>query len=121
METFIAEILNIINNLLLGLGSITGDLDNLDLITLNGLRLEHNNDHSSVGSLEVVSSLNRLLREHKEIFNCWFENWLISHVPKLMHHSKWIDDERDVKIGDIKLIESDQYPKDEKIRKVNVK
>ena len=38
-----------------------------------------------------------------------------------MHHSKWIDNERDVKIGDMKLIESDQYPKDEKIRKVNVK
>ena len=31
------------------------------------------------------------------------ECWLISHVPKLMHHPKWFQTDKDAKVGDIAL------------------
>lgn len=40
---------------------------------------------------------------HKEISQTWFESWLTSHIPKLMHHQKQFDNEKDMKIGDIIL------------------
>ena len=43
-ETLAAEISNSIDNLPLAIGNITGDLENLDLITPNRLRLGRNND-----------------------------------------------------------------------------
>ena len=39
----------------------------------------------------------------EEIFNVWFENWLITHVPKLKQPPKWFANERDVKEGDVIL------------------
>ena len=45
-ETLAAEISNSINNLPLTIGNITGDLENLDLITPNRLQLGRNNDRS---------------------------------------------------------------------------
>ena len=32
----------------------------------------------------------------RALFENWFENWLLSHVPKLMFHPKWFNSERDV-------------------------
>ena len=43
-ETLAAEISNSINNIPLAIGKITGDLENLDLITPNRLQLGRNND-----------------------------------------------------------------------------
>ena len=33
----------------------------------------------------------------------WFEAWLISHVPKLTHKSKWFRKDQDIKICDVVL------------------
>ena len=103
-ETFAAEISNSINNLPLALGSICSDLDNLDLITPNRLRLRRNNDRSPVGAMEVITTPSRFLQDNKKIFNTWFEDWLLSHVPKLMFHPKWFNSERDVKFGEVSTI-----------------
>ena len=102
-ETLAAEISNTINNLPLAIGNITGDLDNLDLITPNRLRLGRNNDRSPTGPLTVSNNPKTFLKCNEEIFNTWFENWLVTHVPKLMHQPKWYDNDRDVKVGDIIL------------------
>ena len=50
-ETLGAEVANSINDLPLGIGSIVSDLENLDLITPNRLRLGRNNDRSPVGPM----------------------------------------------------------------------
>ena len=41
---------------------------------------------------------------NEKLFNTWLECWLISHVPKLMHHPKYSQTDRDVKVRDIVLI-----------------
>ena len=64
-ETFAAEISNSINNLPLALGSICSDLDNLDLITPNRLRLGRNNDRSPVGATEVITTPSRFLQDNE--------------------------------------------------------
>ena len=102
-ETLAAEISNSINNLPLAIGNITGDLENLDLITPNRLRLGRNNDRSPTGPLTVSNNPKIFLKSNEEIFNAWFENWLITHVPKLMHQPKWWDNEREIKEDDIVL------------------
>ena len=48
-ETLGAQIANTINDLPLGLGNIVSELENLDLITPNRLKLGRNNDRSPVG------------------------------------------------------------------------
>ena len=119
------------------MGSICSDLDNLDLITPNRLRLGRNNDCSPVEVMEVITTRSRFLQDNEKIFNTWFENWLLSHVPKLMFHPKWFNSERDVKVGDVILflknegslnntyqygmIKDVEFSKDDKIRKVTIK
>ena len=77
--------------------------ENLDLITPNRLRLGWNNNRSPMGPLTISNNPKTFLKCDEEIFNAWFKNWLITHVPKLMHQPKWFDNERDVKEGDIIL------------------
>ena len=36
-----------------------------------------------------------------QIFNSWFDNWLVSHVPKLMKQPKWFKSDLDIKHGDV--------------------
>ena len=119
------------------MGSICSDLDNLDLITPNRLRLGRNNDRSPVGAMEVITTPSRFLQDNEKIFNTRFENWLLSHVPKLMFHPKWFNSERDVKVGDVILflknegslnntyqygmIKDVEFSKDDKIRRVTIK
>ena len=51
----------------------------------------------------VTNNPEKFLFTNEKLFNTWFECWLISHVPKLMHHPKWFQTDRDVKVGDVVL------------------
>ena len=102
-ETIGSQIANSINDLPISLGSIISDLENLDLITPNRLRLGRNNDRSPVGPMNVTNDPSKFVRLNKQIYNTWFEAWLISHVPNLMEHPKWFDSDKDLHIGDIVL------------------
>ena len=136
-ETVGAEISNSINDLPIGLHNWSSDLDNLDLITPNRLRLGRNNERIPVGPLLVTSKPEQFINSNVEIFNAWFENWLISCVPKLIHQPKWFRSDHDLKKGDLvlflkeegSLVGSYQYGmiddvkvgRDGKIRTVTVK
>ena len=61
----------------------------MDLITPNRLRLGRNNDRSPISPMKIIGSTQKIIEENKKIFNSWFEAWLTSHVPKLMHQPKW--------------------------------
>ena len=102
-ETIGAEIGNSINDLPLALGNKVADLENMDLITPNRLKLGRNNDRSPVGAMNVTSDPTKFATVNKQIFNAWFDAWLISHVPKLMHHPKWFNSDSDLEKGDIVL------------------
>ena len=99
----VAEIGNAINNLAIALGNISGDFEPMDLITQNRLLMGRNNERSPEGSLEVSNDYDRIMKQNNKIYQFWFENWLISHVPKLMFLPKWFQTSRDVKVGDIVL------------------
>ena len=68
-ETLGAEIANTINNLPVAIGNQTEDLENLDLITPNRLKLGRNNDRSPVGVVEVSDKMDRILQVNADIFN----------------------------------------------------
>ena len=108
-ETLGAEIANTINDLPIGLGSKVANLEYLDLLTPNRLKLGRNNDRSPVGPLEVTCDLNKFLSINQKIFDVWFECWLVSYVPTLIDQPKWFKQDRDVKVGDIVI-----FPKEEK-------
>ena len=136
-ETIAASIANSINNLPLALGNIKGDFESMDLITPNRLLLGRNNNRSPVGSLSVTDNLDKILESNQRIFAAWFENWLLSHVPKLMEQPKWFRNDRDLKAGDIVLIlkheselqstyqygviDSIELGRDNRVRKVHVR
>ena len=88
-ETIASTISNAINNLPLALGSIKADFESMDLITPNRLLLGRNNDRCPVGPVLVSGDYDKIIRDNERIYNAWFENWLVSHVPKLMDHPKW--------------------------------
>ena len=136
-ETVGAQISNSINDLPIALGSWTADLENIDIITPNRLRLGRNNERSPLGPLTVTSQPDKFIKCNTDIFNAWFEGWLISCVPKLMHQPKWFKTDYDLKEGDIILflkqeaslignyqygmVESVERGRDNKIRTVKVK
>ena len=75
----------------------------MDLITPNRLHLGRNNDRSPVSPLKISGSTQKIIEEKKKIFSSWFEVWLISHVPKLMHQPRWFRRDRDIKICNVVL------------------
>ena len=135
-EILASKIANTINDLPLALGNIASQFESMDLLTPNRLRLGRNNDQSPIGPMMVTSNPEKFLFIN-ELFNTWFERWLISHVPKLMYHPKWFQTDRDVKVGDVvlflkqenQLSSTYQYgmisdlskSSDEKIRKATVR
>ena len=106
-ETFCAEVSNSINNLPMAIGNEVDELENLDLLTPNRLRLGRNNQRSPVGPLEVTDKLERMMQLKLDVFQSWWESWLVSAVPKLMPRPKWFVNERDVMKGDIILFHKD--------------
>ena len=91
------------NNLPVAIGNETSDLENLDLLTPNRLKLGRNNERSPVGVLEVTDQWDRILQSNYDIFNSWWEMWLISALPKLVPKPKWFRSDEHLKIGDIVL------------------
>ena len=77
-ETLCAEIANTVNNTPVAIGNETGDLENMDIITPNRLKLARNNNRSPIGPLEVTSKVERLLQLRQDAYQAWWEAWLIS-------------------------------------------
>ena len=102
-ETLGACIANTINDLPIAKGNIVSNLEHLDLITPNRLKLGRNNSRSPDGPLQVTGDLDQIILNNTLISDAWFELWLISSVPKLMIQPKWFDSDRDVQVGDIVL------------------
>ena len=96
-ETMVSKIADTINGLPLALGNITSQFENMDLLTPNQLRLGRNNDQSPIGLMTITNNPEKFLFMNEKLFNTWFKCWLISHVPKLIHHPKWFQTDRDVK------------------------
>ena len=136
-ETLAAEVANSINNLPIAIKNKIADLDNLDLLTPNRLRLGRNNDRSPCGPLFVNGKHDKIITANKEIFDKWFEQWLISYVPNLMQKPKWFKSDSNLSIGDVVLflkkegdlniqyqygmIKSIETSQDGKVRKANVR
>ena len=136
-ETLCFEISNSINNLPVAIGNECEDLENLDLITPNRLRLGRNNNRSPVGALEVTDRFDNMIRLKSDVFQSWWEAWLTSALPKLVPKPKWFHNDEDVKKGDVvifKKVEGDisidykygmiedvHASKDSKVRSVTVK
>ena len=102
-ETVCSEIANTVNNMPIAIGNETEDLENLDVITPNRLRLARNNNRSPVGPLEVTSKIDRLMRLRHDAFEAWWEAWLVSTMPKLVPQPKWFRNDQNLKKGDIVL------------------
>lgn len=134
-ETIVAEIANNINDLPLALGNVTSDLENMDLLTPNRLRLGRNNDRSPAGNMILTRNPSKLLQDNHRIFTSWFENWLLIHVPKLMTQQKWFKTQS-LSVGDVVLflknenltptyqyglVKSIEFSKDNVVRKAKIK
>ena len=102
-ETFGASIANSINDLPIAKGNVVSDLEHMDLITPNRLKLGRNNARSPDSPLLIIGKPDKIIETNTRIFNAWFELWLISCVPKLMVQPKWFDSDRDLKVDDIVL------------------
>ena len=94
---------NKVNDLPLAIGNFVSDFETIDLITPNRLKLGRNNDRSPNGCVKITSDSKKILETNQNIFNAWFENWLLSHEPNIMHHTKWFRTESDLKEGDVAL------------------
>ncbi|XP_066926258.1 uncharacterized protein [Clytia hemisphaerica] len=135
-ETVAAQVGNTINDMPLALAGQT-DYEISDVLTPNRLLLGRNNERSPTFPVDVSTKPDKFIRLNREIFQAWFETWLVVHVPRLMHRPKWFKNEYDIKTGDIVLfakrenalsstyqygmVKSVEKSTDGKIRKVLVK
>ena len=102
-ETLLCQISNSINDMPIGYKNYSNDLESIGLLTPNRLKLGRNNDRSPAEPLIVTGKCNKFLQENERIFNSWFEHWLISYIPKLVHHPKWFQSDTELSVGDIVL------------------
>ena len=91
------------NNLPIAIGNETDDLESVDLLTPNRLRLGRNNDRSPIGTMDISSGVDRILDQNANIFNCWWETWLTSALPKIVPQPKWFKSDQNLKVGDVVL------------------
>ncbi|XP_066913063.1 uncharacterized protein [Clytia hemisphaerica] len=135
-ETFASRAANSINDLPLGIRDYDGDLQSLDIITPNRLRLGRNNDRSPTGEFRLSGNSSKIILQNQAIFDSWFELWLTSHVPGLIAKPKWFKSDTSLKKGDVVLftkqdspirsnyqfgmVESVEIDRDEKVRKVKI-
>ena len=136
-ETIGSKIANCINDLPIATNNVVANLENIDLLTPNRLRLGRNNQRSQVGPMWVTGKPDKSIETNKQIFDTWFEVWQITCVPHLIAKPNWFNSDEDISICDIilflkkevELNTTYQYgrvteaPKgrDGKIRKVSVK
>ena len=102
-ETFGHQVANTVNNLPIAKGKKSRGLENLDLITPNRLKLARNNNRSPVGSMTITEDANKIMIQNDKVFEVWYQAWLTSCVPTLMHHPKWFKSDIDPKVGDVVL------------------
>ena len=101
-ETLAATISNTVNNMPLALGNTKSNIEALDLLTPNRLKMGRNNERSPEGCVTVAHP-DKILEENEKIFNAWFEVWLSAHVPKLVDQPKWFKSDENLKPGDVVL------------------
>ena len=102
-ETLCSQVANTINNLPVAIGNETEDLECIDLITPNRLKLGRNNERSPVGPVDITDKFDRILKQNINIYNTWWEAWLTSAVPKLIPQPKWFTNDGGIKLGDVVL------------------
>ena len=90
------QISNSINNLPIGVGNKTDQLENLDILTPNRLILGKNNDRCPTQSLELTHDLKRIIESNANSFRAWFNSWLISCVPTLIEQPKWFENDSEI-------------------------
>ena len=120
----------------LALRGICSNVENLDIITPNRLKMGRNNERNPTGPVRFVSP-SQIIKDNEKFFDAWFENWLVSHVPRLLQQNKWFTSNEPMKKGDIvlflkqdsKLLSEYQYgivvdvelSRDGEVRKASVK
>lgn len=109
-ETFGYRASNAINDLPLGVRGYDGTLESIEIITPNRLRLGRNNERSPVGTFQVTKIFGKIIRQNQEVFNSWFELWLVSHVPGLITQPKWFKQLIHLKKGDVVLFTKSDTP-----------
>ena len=136
-ETLASTIANSINNRPLAIRSATSNLESLDLLTPNRLKLARNNERSPEGPV-TVSHPDKLLENNERVFDTWFELWLSVHVPQIIDKPKWFKSDENLKPGDVVLflkddskilsskyqygiIDTVDFGRDHKVRKVTVR
>ena len=135
-ETLGQQVANSINNLPLGIGSKSEDLENLDILTPNRLLLGRNNSRGPTAPLVLTRDVKKIVETNSDIFNTWFKSWLTSYVPTLMDSPKWFKNDRNMAEGDVVLFSKSEkefedvyqygivttvfFSKDGRIRKVEV-
>ena len=109
-ETLGIQIANSVNNMPIGIGNKTEDVENLDILTPNRLILGRNNDRCPTAPLELAQDRKRIIETNAKIFKAWFNSWLISYVPTLIERPKWHDTDQEISVGDVilKFLKSEQ-------------
>ena len=136
-ETIGSQIANCVNNMPLALGNFVTDFDVIDILTPNRLLLGRNNDRSPDGPLRMSTKPDKFIKCNNQIFDAWFEAWLLSHIPVLMDQPKWYRTSHNLQIDDVVLfikresslkslyqygMVKNVYPsRDGIVRKVNIK
>lgn len=51
----------------------------------------------------TADHLDKILEANDNVYNSWFEVWLLSQVPKLLAQEKWFESDKQPSKGDIVL------------------
>ena len=60
-------------------------------------------NRSPVGSMTITEDGNKIMIQNDKVFEAWYQAWLTSCVPTLMHQPKWFKSDIDPKVADVVL------------------
>ena len=103
LATFAKLVENNINCTPIGYG-YGRDSDNngiLNIITPNVLRMGRLNSRSLTGPIRYPNGPSDFLKKIEETYDCWFNLWNTSYVPRLIPAPQWYKDSPELRPGDI--------------------
>ena len=53
--------------------------------------------------MTITEDANKIMIQNDKVFEAWYQAWLTSCVPTLMHQPKWFKSDIDPKVGDVVL------------------
>ncbi len=109
LQTVFCEVESIVNNR--PLTKVSDDVNDLSTLTPNHFLMFQDGPKPIPGVFNQSDMLKKRWRYVQHLSNQFWKRWIREYLPQLQRRSKWLEKERNVKVGDLVLICDENTPR----------